>query len=166
METFFNKLNIDRTIIGFEKGESTADYYCTPLNARVIGWNSSIHFCTIEGYNRVIFAVDPDNHGNRTVFPVALNFADFLRLILTLRNTFPLTKIVNFKTKKEFILFMKEYSKIHPEQEKVIDYIKDATDLKPMENPYEYVKGLQDNFDYNTLTFSKKYYNFIRKNLN
>ena len=164
MEFFFNKLNINGTLVGFEKGPTKADYYCTPLHSRVIGWNGPIHFCIIEGYNRVIFAVNPDNYGNHTVCPVALNFSDFLRLLITLKNTLPIALMVNFNTKKEFEEFLRndEYCYVFPEQEKIIQQIKDGTDLEPMENPYEYVKGLQDNFDYNTLTFSDKYYEFLK----
>ena len=48
----------------------------------------------------------------------------------------------------------------HLEQEKVLQEIKTVLKLKPMENPYEYVKAVQEQFDncHCEIKFSNEYY--------
>ena len=44
------QLKIDGRWIGLEKSDLCVDYFCTPINATVIGWENSIHYCFIKGY--------------------------------------------------------------------------------------------------------------------
>ena len=49
----------------------------------------------------------------------------------------------------------------HPEQEKCLDTIKKTLELEPMENSYEYVKAVQEQFDDSKIKFSNDYYDTL-----
>ena len=49
----------------------------------------------------------------------------------------------------------------HPEQEKVLSEIKTVLKLEPKENPYEYVKAVQELFDDSKIKFSNEYYDTL-----
>lgn len=44
----------------------------------------------------------------------------------------------------------------HPEQEKALEEIKSVLKLEPMENVYEYVKAVQEQFDDSKIKFSNE----------
>ena len=78
----YEKLNIDGTWINLEKGDTRGGYFCTPVGARVIGWENGIHYCFIRGFGEMVFAVNPDSCVEENVYPLAASFRDFLRLLL------------------------------------------------------------------------------------
>ena len=49
----------------------------------------------------------------------------------------------------------------HPEQENVLEEIKAVLKLQPMENVYEYVKAVQEQFDDSKIKFSNEYYDSL-----
>ena len=80
----FQALELDRSWLGLERGDTRGDYFCTPLGAQVIGWAGvdGIHFCFVEGFGEMVFAVSPANLPGDYVQPLAGSFADFIRLVL------------------------------------------------------------------------------------
>ena len=42
------QLEIDSKWIGLEKSDLCVKYFCTPIDATVIGWENSIHYCFIN----------------------------------------------------------------------------------------------------------------------
>ena len=78
----FIRLGIEGRWIGLEKSDMCVEYFCTPVNATMIGWENSIHYCFIRGYRDMVFAVNPETCVEKYVYPLAMNFKDFLRLIL------------------------------------------------------------------------------------
>lgn len=74
----FCQLNIDGKLIGLEKRNMCKEYFCTPKNATIIGWENSIHYCFIRGYRDMVFAVNPETCVDQYVYPLAMNFKDFL----------------------------------------------------------------------------------------
>lgn len=43
----FRNLDMDFSLIGLEKGDEEGGYFCTPIGAKVIGWEcEGIHYCT------------------------------------------------------------------------------------------------------------------------
>lgn len=48
-------LAIDGRWIGLEKSDMNIEYFCTPVDARIIGWENSIHYCFIRGYRDMVF---------------------------------------------------------------------------------------------------------------
>lgn len=89
----FNQLDIDSRLIGLEKGDY-GEYFCTPVNATVIGWENCIHYCFIEGYGEMVFAVNPESCVDQYVYPLAENFEDFLCLILVCGSTTAVEQII------------------------------------------------------------------------
>ena len=84
MNTLFEQymnLNIDTTWIGLEKREEMR-YSCTPIGARIFGWDcGGLHYCFIDGFDEMVFAVNPENFGGPYVYPLARNFSDFLSIM-------------------------------------------------------------------------------------
>ena len=74
----FKKLDTDKSLIGLEEGDSEEGYFCTPIGAKVIGWESEgIHYCFIEDFGEKGFAVNPETAEEHYVRPLAKNFGDF-----------------------------------------------------------------------------------------
>ena len=49
-------------------------------------------------------------------------------------------------------------TKLEPKEQLIFDYIKDALNIKLMDDPFEYVKNLQEDFPYEKIPFSDEYY--------
>lgn len=158
----FLKLDIDTSLIGLEKREEAGGYFCTPIGARVIGWEScGIHYCFLKECGDMVFAVNPMSSVDKLVYPIAESFEIFLCLILTTRSTTALEQIV-WWSKEQFEEFLvSEDNPILPEQEDVLGTIQNKLNLKPYQNPYEYVKEIQMKFDYDRIMFSDEYYDML-----
>lgn len=155
------QLDIEGRWIGLEKSDMCVDYFCTPIDAAVIGWENSIHYCFIRGYRDMVFAVNPESCVDKYVYPLAMNFKDFLRLILACGSTTAVEQIVGW-SKEQFEDFLhSEDNAIFPEQKTVLDKIQKELKLTPMENPYEYVKAVQEQHDDSKIKFSNDYYDTL-----
>lgn len=88
------QLEIDGRWIGLEKSDMCMEYFCTLINAMVIGWENSIHYCFIKGYRDMVFAVNPETCVDKYVYPLAGNFKEFLRLILACGSTTAVEQII------------------------------------------------------------------------
>ena len=155
------QLDIDGRWIGLEKSALCVEYFCTPVNAAVIGWENSIHYCFIKGYRDMVFAINPESCVDKYVYPLAMNFKDFLRLILTCGSTTAVEQIIGW-SKEQFESFLvSEDNSKQPEQERVLTEIKKVLKLEPKENPYEYVKSVQELFDDSKIKFSNDYYDTL-----
>lgn len=157
----FCHLNIDCRWIGLEKSDLCVDYFCTPLDATVIGWENSIHYCFIKGYRDMVFAVNPESCVDKYVYPLAMNFKDFLCLILTCGSTTAAEQIIGWNKEQFESFVVSEYNAKHPEQEKVLEEIRRVLKLEPMKNPFEYVKAVQEQFDDSKIKFSNDYYDTL-----
>ena len=90
----YEQLRIDGSWINLEKGTARGNCFCTPKGARVIGWENGIHYCFIRGYGEMVFAVNPESCVEEHVYPLAANFRDFLRLLLSCGTTTAVEQIV------------------------------------------------------------------------
>ena len=157
----FCQLDIDGRWIGLEKSDMCVDYFCTPRNATVIGWENSIHYCFIRGYRDMVFAVNPETCVDKYVYPLAMNFKDFLRLILACGSTTAVEQIIGW-SKEQFEDFLhSDDNAVLPEQKDVLDKMQLELKLTPMENPYEYVKAVQEQHDDSKIKFSNDYYDTL-----
>lgn len=158
------KLNIDGSYIGFEKGYNTANYFCTPLGADIIGWDNGIHYCFIEGFGEKIFCVNPDSCCDYYVYPIAENFYDFLGLILTTSNANTLQQIILWD-ESEYESFINDPNEIEwSENENVkfaLNKIKSELNIQAIINPFNYVKGIQKDFIYDKIEFTNEYYDTL-----
>lgn len=157
----FCQLDIKSRWIGLEKSDINTEYFCTPIDAVIIGWENSIHYCFIRGYRDMVFAVNPESCVDRYVYPLAMNFKDFLRLILACGSTTAAEQIIGWN-KEQFDRFLhSDNNSIFPEQKTVLNKIKTDLKISPMENPYEYVKAVQEQFDDSKIKFSNEYYDTL-----
>lgn len=152
----YEKLNIDGSWINLEKGDAKGGCFCTPKGAKVIGWENGIHYCFIRGYGETVFAVNPESCAEENVYPLAANFRDFLRLLLACGTTTAMEQIV-WWSEAQFQAFLAEEAP-PPERTAVLAQIREAFQLQPMENPFQYVKALQAGFDRGKLRYTDEYY--------
>ena len=109
----------------------------------------------------MVFAVNPETCVDEYVYPLAMNFKDFLRLILACGSTTAVEQIIGW-SKEQFENFVvSEDNTKNPEQEKILEEIKSVLKLEPMENVYEYVKAVQEQFDDSKIKFSNEYYDTL-----
>ena len=155
------QLNIDGRWIGLEKSDLSVDYFCTPLNATVIGWENNIQYCFIKGYRDMVFAVNPEPSVDSYVYPLAMNFKEFLKLLLACGSTTAVEQIIGWSKEQFEVFLISEDNAKYPEQEKVLEIIRKELKLKPKENPYEYVKLVQELFDDSKIKFSNEYYDTL-----
>ena len=109
----------------------------------------------------MVFAVNPEPMADKYVYPLAMDFKDFLRVILACGSTTAPEQVIGW-SKEQFDNFVvSEDNAKHPEQEDVLEEIKSVLKLEPMENVYEYVKAVQEQFDDSKIKFSNEYYDTL-----
>lgn len=152
----FLKLGIDLAPVGMEQGESIS-YYCTPRRARILGWAGvdGIHYCTIPEFGEIIFAVNPMNPGD-CVHPIARCFEDLLRLLLACGDMAALEQCHGWE-EAQFNAFATDCSQSEA-QMTVLREIREKCNLAPMDNPYGYIKQLQQEFDHEHIPYPEEYY--------
>mgnify|MGYP003297829829 CR=1 FL=1 len=124
-------------------------YSCTPIGAKIFGWDNCIHYCFIDGFDEMVFVVNPENFGGPYVYPLARNFSDFLGMLLTYKTTNALHQIIIFE-KERFMQFLnspneQEYIS-QPKVVETLAAIQKELNIVPMEDPYDYVMQLQKEF--------------------
>ena len=153
----FKSLPIDHSCIGLSQSDSDVTYYCTPKEADIIGWAGvdGIHYCTIAPFGEMIFAVSPMNFGN-CVHPIARNFSDLLRLLLTCGDMAALEQCYAWD-EEQYKAFLIDCP-ITAKQQEVLDIIRNEFALQPIEDAFSYVKKLQAEFDLSQIPYPEDYY--------
>lgn len=106
----------------------------------------------------MVFASQPDSCVETNVYPLARTFEDFLRLIISCGSANRIEQII-WMNKERFVQHVNNEKKIQThEQRDLIKRIQKEFDLTPMNNPFEYVKELQRNFDGSHIRYSDEYY--------
>lgn len=156
----YRKIKIDGKWIGLAN-EENGPYFCTPVGAKIVGWDNGIHFCFIKKFGEEVFAVNPETCCEYYVYPVAKNFYDFLSLILATGHTAAIEQIILWN-KERFTKYIHSIDHIEytqkPEVVGVITKIRERLNITAMSDPYEYVKDLQANFDYSKIPFRRDFY--------
>ncbi len=157
----FQALELDRSWLGLERGDTRGDYFCTPLGAQVIGWAGldGIHFCFVEGFGEMVFAVSPANLPGDYVQPLAGSFADFIRLVLACGGIDAAEQAHGW-SRVQFDEYLAQYPP-DGERRAALDALGDGMGLAPMDDPYGYIKGIQSSFDYGALRFGEDYWDFV-----
>ncbi len=158
----FKNIDADFSLIGLEKGDSEGGYFCTPVGAKVIGWEcEGIHYCFIEGFGETVFAVNPETAEENYVRPLAKSFEEFISLVLACSGTTAAEQISGW-TEEQFEDFLKSDSPdFAAKRRPVLEKIQNELGIKPMEEPFEYVKTIQKDFDYKKLRFTAEYYDVL-----
>lgn len=161
MSSFYQKFlrkHINLAELGIEQGFDYTAYFCTPKGASIIGWAGvdGIHYCFIRGFGEMVFAVSPANTNPNYVHPLANSFEDFLRLLLACGNADALEQAWMWN-KEQFDTYIKENTPTENGQ-MVLSEITDKLSLSPIENPWQYIKELQNAFDYNKIKYTEDFY--------
>jgi len=157
----FKNLPINFSAIGLESNPSTSDYFCTPQGAKIIGWAGvdGIHYCFIEGFGDMVFAVSPCNLPGDYVHPLAETFEDFLRLMLMCSGLDAMEQLHGW-SKDTFENYMTEV-RVSLEQKKIFSVIEEKLQLEPMDFPFEYIKNLQRCFNYKSIPWKEEYREYV-----
>ena len=157
----YKKLNVDGSLICLEKVKDITPYFCYPTNAKPIGFEGCIMYCFIKPYGETVFACNPETCADSYVYPLARTFEDFLRLILACGSTNPIEQIVYMNKERFLKLLQTEESKRTDEHKTLLCYLETQLGIFPMENPYEYVKEVQSDFDGSGIKYSNEYYDVL-----
>lgn len=164
MKTLFERykdLKIDGSLICLKKIDDIYPYFCYPSNAKAIGFDGSIMYCFIEPYDDMVFACNPESCTTDFVYPLAKNFEVFLKLILACGSTNPIEQIV-WMTQEQFNDHIKDEAKIRTnEQNALLDHIKKEFNISPIDDPYDYVKRIQADFDCSKIEYGDEYYEVL-----
>ena len=157
------KNKFDLSAFGIERGESRSDYFCTPKGAKIIGWTGvdGIHYCTIKALGEIVFAVEPMGYAGRHAFPVAENFEDFLRLLMACGHEAYIVQ-AHAWSREQYDNFAKENPITTTANEQIL-YLQKEYGLAPIDDPYNYLKTIYDNFDFSTVPYKKDYYEYVPK---
>lgn len=159
----YRDLNLDGRWIGLELAEGPS-YFCTPLGAKVLGWDGGIHYCVVEGLGNTVFCVDPETCCDRYVYPIARDFREFLSLILAAGHTNPLQQIICWD-KETFEAFLRRPEEraqtARPEVQLILTSIRQKLGVAPATDPFGAVKNLQSGFPYDQIPFSNEYYDML-----
>lgn len=157
----FMNMGLDLSLLCLEQCDNQPEYFCYPIGAKPIGYEGSIMYCFLEGYGEMVFAVNPETCADIFVYPLAQNFTDFLRLILACGTANPVEQIV-WMSKERFEEHVREETLIRkPELTEVMEQIVKEFGLEPIQEPYEYVKSLQAEFDDSLVRYSDEYYEVL-----
>ena len=159
--TLYQKLQKQKfnfAAIGLEQGELEENYFCTPKGAKVIGWAGvdGIHYCRIRGFGEMIFAVSPMNLPGDYVHPIAKSFEDLVAL-LNKCGSLDVIEQAHFWNQEQFEKYLKE----NPSTEEfvlAIKQIQENYEISSIENPFSYIKELQESFDYSRIKYTEDYY--------
>ncbi len=163
MKNTYKKLiekGIDLSPLGLEMRGEKVRYFCTPKYADIIGYEGvdGVHCCFIRGFKDAVFTVSPMNEPGKHVAKAAECFEDFLSLLLRCRHLAAIEQ-VNMFTKDEFQEFVSS-SEVTEEMQKAFDDLKNFG-VKPMENPYDYLKAMRDGFDGSKIKYEDEYYDWV-----
>ena len=161
MGTIYEKymsLPIDKGLLYLEHGEITDPYFCYPVNAKPIGFEGCILYCFLPEYGEMVFACNPESCAEQNVYPLAATFEDFIRLILACGTVNPIEQIV-WMDKKKFEEHVASEEKILSDEQKIaVQQLQRELNLFAIENPFEYVKSIEKDFDGSKIQYSDEYY--------
>lgn len=161
MGTVYEKymaLPVDKGLLCLEPGDITTPYFCYPVNAEAIGFEGCILYCFLPEYGEMVFACNPESCADRYVYPLAADFEDFIRLVLACGTANPMEQII-WMDKNKFEEHMAgEEGNLTEAQKAAVQQLQHGLDLLPMENPFEYVKSIQKDFDGGRIQYSDEYY--------
>ncbi len=153
----FRKMKIDFGCLGIQQLVHYENYYCTPKGAKIIGSAGvdGIHYCTIPQFGEMIFAVSPMNFGD-CVHPIARNFEDLLRLLLSCADMAVLEQCYAWD-EEEYKAWRMDCPATK-QQARALAAIQAEFGLEPMEDAFAYVKQLQAEFDLSRIPYTEDYY--------
>ncbi|MBR5508677.1 MAG: hypothetical protein IKV59_01340 [Lachnospiraceae bacterium] len=158
----FRKLKINHAAIELGLYGTEETYFCTPKGAQMIGSAGvdGIHYCFVRGQQEMVFAVNPMNTPGKNVHPIARNFEDLLSLLLSCGSMAALEQAYQWDEEQ----FDEYVADNQPSEEvlEIFNILKEKLDIVPMDEPFAYLRRLQDSYNYGAINFSKEYYELFR----
>lgn len=157
----YRKNRFSLSPFGIEKRSDNTPCFCTPRGAVLLGWTGTdgIHYCTVKTLGDVVFAVDPYADPKKHVFPVAEDFSTFLRLLIACGDEAFLEQ-AHALTREQY-QHLRADNPLCDAQIRAAQSLAEACALTPMEDPYTYLKEIYDSFDFDTVPYTKEYYEIV-----
>lgn len=157
----FPEKGIDLAPLGVILDENFGEYFCTPKGAFVIGSSGvdGIHFCFIQGFGETVFAISPMNGIGEYVHPIARNFEDLLSLLVSCGDIAAVEQAWCW-SKEDFYAFL-QANPTTKEQEQIMCLLEHDLSVPFIEEPYDYIRKLQREFDYSQIRFTEEYYDVV-----
>lgn len=154
-QTFRNS-SLDTTDVGLVPGPATSDSVFTPAGAQVLAWNGTGHFCLVEGFGEMVFAVIPDAPPGDCVHPVANDLADFLGLVIATRDAGLIAKCYGWSR----AYFAEQVAAIRPtmKMRSVLRALENTYHPTAISDPYGYIRSVSRDFDYSRLPLHPDYF--------
>ena len=148
-------------IISYEP--SLVSYFCTPQNAFIFArlGVDGIHFCLLPDSNdstlttSKVCVVSPEN-SEHYVEVLADSITEFLSLVYSVKNAGAL-ECISYMTKAEFEKYVNEIE-VEEEESEALNLLLKKFNITLIEDPYEYVKNKQINFDKDKIEYTDEYY--------
>lgn len=154
----FRISSLDISLLGLFTGPDTSNSVYTPTGARIIAWlkEDGAHFCQIEGFGGMVFAVDPNATPGDCIHPVAANMADFLGLLCACRDAGILLNAYRWSSRR----FDEKVAAVvkNMRRNAVLRSIANTYKVTDIADPYGYIAKIQDSFDYSALPLHPDYY--------
>lgn len=161
METLYENdlaLPIDKGLLCLEQENPSGPYFCYPANAQPIGFEGAIMYCFLPEYGEMVFACNPESCADTYVYPLAKNFQDYIRLVLAYGTANPVEQIVWMDQNRFDEHRAAERKLLTAEQKAAAQQLQHEFGLLPMENPFEYVKAVQRDFDGRNIRYRDEYF--------
>lgn len=154
----FLEYQIDLSGLGVISDSNIEPYFCTPKGAEIFGCAGvdGIHYCFIDGFGDMVFTVSPMNTPENYVHPVAENFENFLRLLLACGDEAAIEQAWMWDL-DAFNAFLAD-NQPTDEQKSILAQLAYRTGLRPMDQPWQYIKKVQNGFDYSSIEYTEDYY--------
>ena len=157
----YQSLHLDAESIGLARGEITEPYFCYPIGAKAIGFEGCILYCFVPQYGDMVFAANPESCAESYVYPLAQTFEDFLRLVISCGSANPVEQIV-WMSREQFEQHRRQVmQEAEAKQRALLETLCREFELTPMDDPYGYVRTLQQSFDGSRIQFSDEYYDTL-----
>lgn len=154
----FRNSSLDTSPLGIFTGPDESNSVYTPAGARILAWatGAQVHFCQIEGFGDLVFAVDPAAPPGDCVQPIANNLLDFIGLIIGCRDA----SLVYHAYRWSRSLFTERVSAVKPtmKMRSVMRALENTYHPNIPSDPYGYMIGIQQSFDYSSLPLHPDYY--------
>lgn len=154
----FRNSSLDISLLGLFTGSEVSESVYTPTGARIVGWvqENGAHFCQIEGFGGMVFAVDPNATPGDCIHPVAASMTDFLALLCACRDASVILGAYRWSSRR----FSEKIAAVPADfrRKSVLRAVANTYKTPEIADPYGYITGLQHEFDYTSLPLHPDYY--------
>ncbi len=153
----YKRGEIDLSPFGILRSEEAVHYFCTPRGAEIIGSNGvdGIHYCMIRGLEETVFVVTPMGEAP-FVYPVAEDFRMFVSLLMACGSDFCF-ELAHAWTEERFLRELKA-NPPSAEAREAAAALTRQYGIHPSKEPYEWLWGLANDFDYSRIPRTEEYY--------